>query len=249
METVQTIPEWRTTADEIWAVLRETARLQEETAQEMREADKRFAKLQEEAARRQEEADKRFAKLQEEAARRQEEADRRQEEADRRQEKIDRLQEETARLQRETDKMIGELGNCFGQMVEHMVIPNLFTKFNELDFEFTIVRAGAQIMDKKNGIFTEVDAVLENNDQVMAVELRTKPDIDDVKDHIERMKKLRKYADLRGDGRKYFGAVAGVVISEGVGKYILKKGFYMIEPSGDTFNIIEPAGIYHPREW
>jgi hypothetical protein len=63
------------------------------------------------------------------------------------------------------------------------------------------------------------------------------------------MEKLRKYADLHNDRRVYFGAVAGVVFSEGEKTYALKKGFYVIEPSGDTFNIIEPKGSYHPREW
>jgi hypothetical protein len=63
------------------------------------------------------------------------------------------------------------------------------------------------------------------------------------------MEKLRKYADLHNDRRVYFGAVAGVVFSEGEKTYALKKGFYVIEPSGDTFSIIEPKGSYHPREW
>jgi hypothetical protein len=29
----------------------------------------------------------------------------------------------------------------------------------------------------------------------------------------------------------------------------MKNGFYVIEPSGDTFSIIEPEGKYRPREW
>jgi uncharacterized protein YeeX (DUF496 family) len=42
MEQTQAIPDWKTTADEIWAVLRETARKQEETAREMEETDRRM---------------------------------------------------------------------------------------------------------------------------------------------------------------------------------------------------------------
>jgi hypothetical protein len=30
---------------------------------------------------------------------------------------------------------------------------------------------------------------------------------------------------------------------------MLKKGFYVIEPSGDAFNITPPTGSYHPHEW
>jgi hypothetical protein len=83
----------------------------------------------------------------------------------------------------------------------------------------------------------------------MIVEIKSKPNIDDINDHIERMEKLRRYADLHGDKRKYLGAIAGVVFGDSEKTYALKKGFYVIEPSGDTFNIIEPKGSYYPHEW
>jgi hypothetical protein len=182
---MQAIPEWKTTADEIWALLRETARRQAETDRQMQE----------------------------------------------------------------TDKRIGKLTGRFGEVVEYMIIPNLVAKFRELGFEFTKAGPDVKIADKEHNLFAEVDAFLENSDKAMIVEIKTKPSVDDVDDHIEKMGKLRKYADFRGDNRKYLGAIAGVVISESVSVYALKKGFYVIEPSGDTFNIIEPKGKYHPREW
>jgi hypothetical protein len=115
---------------------------------------------------------------------------------------------------------------------------------------FTFTQANrTKIKDKKHGIFMEIDALLENGDKVMAVEIKTKPSVDDINDHVERMEKLRAYADLRGDRRKYRGAVAGVVFGDGEKIYALKKGFYVIEPSGDTFAITEPKGDYYPHEW
>jgi hypothetical protein len=63
------------------------------------------------------------------------------------------------------------------------------------------------------------------------------------------MEKLRVYADLHGDQRKYLGAVAGVVFSESEKAYTLKQGLYVIEPSGETFKITEPKDQYHPHEW
>ena len=51
------------------------------------------------------------------------------------------------------------------------------------------------------------------------------------------------------DKRKYLGAIAGLVFGDGEKTYALKKGFYVIEPSGDTFNIIPPTGKYYPHEW
>jgi hypothetical protein len=31
--------------------------------------------------------------------------------------------------------------------------------------------------------------------------------------------------------------------------FALKNGFYVLEPSGETFTITVPEGIYSPRKW
>ncbi|GHU71975.1 hypothetical protein FACS189450_08910 [Spirochaetia bacterium] len=54
---------------------------------------------------------------------------------------------------------------------------------------------------------------------------------------------------MHEDKRKHLGAIAGLVFGDGEKTYTLKKGFYVIEPSGDTFNITEPTGKYYPHEW
>jgi hypothetical protein len=171
-------------------------------------------------------------------------------------EEVARRQEETARqikateLQmKKTDEKISKLGDRFGEMIEYMVKPNLIDKFRELGFVFTKIYPEASIKDEKNNILAEIDLTLEDGDTVMIVEVKSKPSIKDVKDHLARMEKLRLHADLHGDKRKYFGSVAGMVIKENVQEFALKNGFYVIEPSGDTFNIIEPQGEYRPREW
>ncbi|MDR1470750.1 MAG: hypothetical protein LBT00_15835 [Spirochaetaceae bacterium] len=147
---------------------------------------------------------------------------------------------------KQTDKRIGELGNRFGEMVEHMVLPNLVAKFKELGFTFTKANR-TEIECEEHDIFLEVDAFLENGDKVMIVEIKSKPKTEDIDDHIERMEKLRRYADLHNDKRTYLGAVAGVVFNKSERIYALRKGFYVIEPSGDTFDITEPV---NPRiDW
>ena len=81
----------------------------------------------------------------------------------------------------------------------------------------------------------------------MLVEVKTKPTTKDVKDHVKRLEKMRVYADLHGDKRTFLGAVAGAVMTGNVKEYVLKQGFFAIEPSGETFNIIPPNG--QPKEW
>ncbi|MDR0589315.1 MAG: hypothetical protein LBG25_02085 [Spirochaetaceae bacterium] len=155
----------------------------------------------------------------------------------------------TGRQMKETDKRVGELTNRFGDMVEHMVVPNLLDKFKAQGFVFEMASRDLKVADQKNNIFVNVDAMLENDDKVLIVGIITTPTVEDVEDHIERMEKMRRYADLRGDTRKYLGAVAGVVVSDSVKQNALKNGFFVVVPSGDTFTIIKPEGKYHVKEW
>jgi len=147
------------------------------------------------------------------------------------------------------DKQLSKLGNRFGEMVEYMVKPNLIAKFHVLGFDFEKVYMDASIKDKTNNIFTEVDITLENGDKIMLVEVKSKPNNEDILEHIKRIEKVRFHANLRGEKRKYLGAVAGMVFKESEKQFALKNGFFVIEPSGETFLITAPEGEYSPREW
>ena len=156
---------------------------------------------------------------------------------------------ELDRRMKETDRIVSKLGNRFGELVEHMVIPNLTEKFNELGFHFTRISENLKIKEPGNpNTSTEVDIVLEDGDVVIAVEVKSKPDNKDVDDHIKRMEVLRRSADKRGDDRKYRGAIAAAIINDDVREYVIKKGFYPIEQSGDTMKISVPEG-FAPRDW
>jgi hypothetical protein len=90
--------------------------------------------------------------------------------------------------------------------------------------------------------------MLENGEFALAIEVKTQLNVGHVDEHIERMEKLRCYADDRGDTRKFLGAVAGAVVADNVKIYALKKGFYVIRQSGDTVTIENPQG-FEPKTW
>ena len=166
------------------------------------------------------------------------------------------MQKETAERQKEIDRIvkdnareIGKLGGRFGEMIEYMVVPNLFAKFHELGFVFEKAHQQTSIKDTKNNIFAEIDITLENGDKVMIVEVKSKPTTENISEHIERMEKVRSYANFHNDKRKYLGAFAGMVFNDNEKTFAMKNGFYVIEPSGDTFIITAPDGDYSPREW
>ena len=152
------------------------------------------------------------------------------------------------RVIKATNKQIGFLSNRFGQMVEHMVLPNLVTQFEKLGYTFTKAHR-TKLWDKELNIHLEVDALMENGDRVLAVETKLKPTDEDIDEHIERIDKLRRYADFHNDKRIYLGGIAGVVFGDSQKEYALKKGLFVIEPSGKTFKITVPSGDGQPREW
>jgi hypothetical protein len=145
------------------------------------------------------------------------------------------------------NKRFGDFTNRFGEVVEYMVAPNLQDKFRELGLDFHRLGPNYSITDHGNNIFLEIDFILEDGSKAMLVEVKVKPTIPDVKEHIKRLNKMRAYADLRGDTRAFLGAVAGVVVPKHVKAYVLEQGLYMLEPSGETFTITPPKG--QPKEW
>jgi hypothetical protein len=157
-------------------------------------------------------------------------------------------QKETDRIVKEVAKQIGTINNRFGEVVEYMVAPNLREKFWEMGLKFHQANPNAVFSDDNKKTLFEVDVLLQNGDKAMLVEVKTTLTTEDVKDHIARLEKMRNYADLHGDKRAFLGAVAGVVMTSSVKEYALGQGFYMIEPSGETFNIIPPSGG-KPKEW
>ena len=145
-------------------------------------------------------------------------------------------------------KMIGELGNRFGELAEHLVTPNIAEKFRELRYTFTKAGPDVEFFDANGKALTEVDVWLENGEFAMAVEVKSCLSKQDVTDHLKRMEILRRYLDGRRDTRKLLGAAAGAVFKNEAKEYALENGFYVIEQSGDTVQIKPPEG-FKPRIW
>jgi hypothetical protein len=162
--------------------------------------------------------------------------------------RIREMSRETDQQIRETDRKISKLGSRVGELVEHLVAPNLLEKFKGYGFQFRKTSIDVEIKDADNSLLAEVDVLLENGSVALAVEVKSKLTVDDIKEHIDRMGKLRVYADEHRDSRKFLGAVAGAIIPEGVKPFAIKSGFFVIEQAGDTAKIDVPDGFI-PREW
>jgi hypothetical protein len=163
-------------------------------------------------------------------------------------EKVWAMFQETDRQFKETERKISKLGGRLDELLEHLGAPNCLEKFNKLGYSFSRVGLDVRFVDAKGAHLAEVDILFENGDVTLAVEVRSKLMIEDVKDHIARMEKLRQYAREHQDSRKLMGAVAGAVIPGESKAFALKNGFYVIEQAGDTVKIDVPHDFV-PREW
>jgi hypothetical protein len=164
------------------------------------------------------------------------------------QQRTDRQLEETARVVKETSMSIGGLNNSFGELAEHLVAPNIKEKFNALGYHFEGIGGNQKIEDAQGRILAEIDILLENDDFIIAVEVKSKPKNADIDNFAKRLDILRKFKDKHKDKRKIRGAIAGAVFKEPVKKAVLKAGFYAIEQAGDTMRSDVPEG-FKPKEW
>ena len=146
---------------------------------------------------------------------------------------------------RETQKNIGGLNNTLGSMVERIMTPDLPRKFKHFGFTFDKITT---IKWTSNGnVYAEIDGLLENGAQAMAVEVKTTLEIEDINDHLKRMEKIRKYADEHGDKREFLCAIAAMIVKPKPKEYALKQGLFVIEPSGEDVKVIKPEN--EPRVW
>jgi hypothetical protein len=137
------------------------------------------------------------------------------------------------------NKAISGLSNTLGSLVEHVMTPDLPRKFKEFGFAFDKITTVKWAAD--GSIYTQIDGLLENGDQAMVVEVKTTLRHDDIDDHVERMEKVRVYADDHGDRRKFLGAIAATIVDKSAREYALKKGLFVIEPSGESVKVTRPV--------
>jgi predicted AAA+ superfamily ATPase len=134
---------------------------------------------------------------------------------------------------------VGNLGNKLGSLVEHMIIPDIEKKFNELGYTFENVSTNFKMQDSSGNNYAEVDIVLENGEYVMLIEVKTDLKVEHVKEHIKRLQTIRQRGRKWQD-RKMLGAVSAAIVKNNVRDYAKKSGFFVISQGGDTIRIDKP---------
>ncbi|MDR2397882.1 MAG: hypothetical protein LBD74_03870 [Spirochaetaceae bacterium] len=159
----------------------------------------------------------------------------------------DQRMKETDQRMKELQKSMGYLSHRFGELAEHLVVPNIVQKFNALGYHFRDIAKERKLYNPQtNQVEAEFDILLENDAYSVGVEVKSKPNTQDLADHIHRLEVLRSYKDHLGDRRIIRGAIAGAIMPETLRREALRQGLYVIEQSGDTVQIEKPL---HLQGW
>ena len=94
--------------------------------------------------------------------------------------------------------------------------------------------------DDAGRLLAQVDLLVVDSDTAIVVECKSYLSVDDVNDHIERMAIFKtcwpEYAAY-----KLLGAVAAMVLPEGVGRYAYRNGLFVLAQSGEAVEIRNDA--------
>jgi hypothetical protein len=235
---METLPQYDMSAtfEEIRAILREISESWKEHARLSQESWKESARLSQENWK---------ERIQETDRLRQESW----KEHEQRIQETDRELKEIARVVKDQSKQIGGLSNSFGELAEHLVAPGMVKKFNALGYHFTKKQAGPEtVRDAQGKILTQIDVLLENGEYAIAVEVKSRPTVNDIPHHITRLELLRQDKIRKHDTKIIRGAIAGAVFPDDVKELAIEAGLYAIEQSGDTM-IIDVPEDFTPREW
>jgi len=162
----------------------------------------------------------------------------------------DRKMQETDRKIMETNRQIAALGSRIGEIVENMVKGKIVEKFQAFGYVITRYSRNLSFKCKKIGIGGEVDLFLENGEVAILIEVKTTLETADVRNHIARLEKFRRYIDATsGDQRRFIGAVAGAVVTDDAAEFAQENGMFVIVQSGEAVEIVTPPEGFAVKEW
>ena len=190
-----------------------------------------------------------LADAQKETERRFQETERRFQETERRFQESGRQFEETRRLitqqNQHLNEQLGKLGNRLGEFVEWQVRPAVVRLFQERGIDVHEFHEGVSVQRGDEGI--EIDLLVVNTTDAVVVEVKSKLTQADVTEHLERLSKFKRLMPRYGDIRA-MGAVAGMVVPDGVARYAYRQGLFVLAQSGNSVEILND-GSFTPRRW
>jgi hypothetical protein len=164
---------------------------------------------------------------------------------------IEKNAQEMEKLKKTVERVtanVGGLNRSLGELIETLIAAHLWEQFPEYNLKRAYQRA--PIFDENNRTMTDIDILLSNTDTVIAVEVKRQlDDRRDVDDHLRRMERISAYPPAEVRGKKMLGAMAGGVVDDDTRRYAYESGFFVLELTGDTVQLIPPPDGFVPQKW
>ncbi len=164
----------------------------------------------------------------------------------------DRQMKETSEQMKETDKKIKGLNDLFtsqwGKLVEALVDSGLPKLFRARGIEVKQQGRRHEFLDGGSlRKIAEIDVLLHNGGEDVAVEVKTTLRVKDVKEHVARLEKVRAAVPVyRDGGKRLFGAVAALKFEAEADVYAERQGFFVLKSAAGMFEITN-AAAFVPR--
>jgi Sec-independent protein translocase protein TatA len=153
------------------------------------------------------------------------------------QQKTELALQKTQLIVQETSQNIGGVNIRLGEIVEMVVLPGLMKRMNELGHNFTI-SSPRKKFSKDGEQFAEIDLLLENCDEVMAVEAKARFKLGMMNDFLKAIKLLRENDDITGLKDKTIRAAAAAIGFDKPARELAQElGMYIIDIDQDSENI------------
>ena len=186
---------------------------------------------------------------QKETARSFQETERRFQETERRFQEGERRFQETERIIKEQNehlnKELGKLGNRLGEFVEYQVRPAAVRLFRERGIDVREISSDISVQTTEEGI--EIDVLVVNGSEAIAIEVKSKLSQEDVDEHLQRLAKFKRILP-RYQPLNILGAVAAMVTPTEVARYAYRKGLFVISQSREDLVILNDEK-FQPRIW
>ncbi|MDR1483865.1 MAG: DUF3782 domain-containing protein [Planctomycetaceae bacterium] len=154
---------------------------------------------------------------------------------------------QTDRQIKKMNKQYGDLGDRFGELAEYLVAPGIKRVFNELGYHFYEIGRNIEIKDENDKVLTEIDLLLDNDETMIVIEVKSKPRERDIPHHTRRLEILREHIiKHKRPDKKIIGAIAGAIFDDKTKEEAVAAGFYTITQSGDTIKLDVPPD-FQPR--
>ncbi|MCB1765960.1 MAG: DUF3782 domain-containing protein [Candidatus Competibacteraceae bacterium] len=157
----------------------------------------------------------------------------------------DRKFQETDQKIKSMATAIHKLGDRLGDYIEDAVRPAAVRLFQERGIAVHEVHQNVSAQRGIEGI--EVDLLVVNDTDVIAIECKSLLSVDDVNEHRERLDKLKRLLPTYAN-KRVLGAVSAMVIPDNVAQYAYRQGFYVIGQSGEQL-VIRNDERFQPKAW